>query len=135
MNRTIKRTITITITETWTIVWTDADDPLPQAPVTAADAPNSAGEAQVAPQVNPSNTRPDHLRKGPCPENHPPAPGEMVQPPGEWPVSTTAARRKPVRRRRAKDKQERPAEETDNDDTSYARASHADTAGRSPAGR
>ena len=135
MNRTIKRTVTITITETWTIVWTDADDPLPQAPVTAADAPNRAGEAQVALQVNPSNTRPDHLTKGPCPETNPPSPGEMVQPSGEWPVNATAdRRRKRVRRRRANDKQNQPAEETDNDDTPYAGARHAHTAGQSPAG-
>lgn len=50
MNRTIKRSVTITITETWTIVWTDADDPLPSAPVTAAEAPTSEGEAQAVPK-------------------------------------------------------------------------------------
>ncbi|MEZ4733912.1 MAG: hypothetical protein R3E79_43020 [Caldilineaceae bacterium] len=119
MNRTIKRTVTITITETWTIVWTDADDPVPQAPVTAAEAP-------AATQVNPNNTLPDQPTKGPGTENHPS---------DEVPVSAPAdRRRKQARRRRAKDKQKRSAEETDNDDTSYARASHANTAGRSPAG-
>lgn len=102
MNRTIKRTVTITITETWTIVWTDADDPLPPAPVTATDAP-------AAPPVNPNNTLPDQPTKGPYPENDPPAPGAMVQPPDEVPVSATVdRRRKPARRHRAKDKQNQP---------------------------
>ena len=106
MNRTIKRTVTITITETWTIVWTDADDPLPPAPVTAA-------EAQTAPPVNPNNTLPDQPTKGPGPENTPPASGAMVQPPNELPVSPTAERRrKRVRRRLAKDKQNQPADES-----------------------
>lgn len=106
MNRTIKRTVTITITETWTIVWTEADDPLPQAP-------NSEGDAQAAPQAKPDNTLPDQPTKGPCPENTPPAPGEMVQPPDELPVSpATDRRRKRVRRRRTKDEQKRPADES-----------------------
>lgn len=106
MNRTIKHTVTITITETWTIVWTDADDPLPQAPVTATDAP-------AAPPVNPNNTLPDQPTKGPDTENQPPASGEMVQSPGASPVSATVdQRRKQVRRRLAKDKQNQPADES-----------------------
>lgn len=110
MNRTIKRTVTITITETWTIVWTDADDPLPPAPVTAAEAPNRTGEPQTVPPVNPNNTLPAQPTKGPGPENDPPAPGAMAQLPDELPVSPAADRsRKQVRRRRTKDEQNQPA--------------------------
>ena len=118
MNRTIKRTVTITITETWTIVWTAADDPVPPAPVTAAEAPKRAGEVPAALQANLNNTLPDQPTKRPCPENTPLAPRAMVQPPDELSVSPAAdRRRKRGRRRRTKDEQNRPAEETDNDDT------------------
>ncbi|MEZ4869361.1 MAG: hypothetical protein R3C14_49015 [Caldilineaceae bacterium] len=101
MDHTIKRTVTITITETWTIVWT------------ADQASERVGKAQPVQPTTQDQVSADSLIEEQGVERSASSPTATDQQPGALPVRATPGKqRKRGRGRRAKDKQDKPTDES-----------------------